>query len=180
MKTRDLTLIGVVVAFIVASAQISIPLGIVPFTLQTMVILTAGLVLGSKRGFTATVIYILLGAIGLPVFANFNGGISAIFMHTGGFIMSFPLMAYVAGKFAEMSNNKLVTYLGCVVGVVINFVVGCSYFMYFTENDLVTSMTYTVTPFVFTTIVQIVLAVVLSEKLKNILSVQLGILETNM
>ncbi len=175
MKTRDLTLIGVIVAFIVTSAQISIPLGPVPFTLQTMVILTAALVLGAKRGFIATIVYVLLGAIGLPVFANFNGGISAIFMHTGGFIMSFPIMAYIVGKFSELSNKKVVTYLGCIVGVIINFVVGCSYFMYVTEMDLATAMTYTVTPFIFTTIVQIFLAVTLSEKLKNALSTQISI-----
>ncbi len=179
MKTRDLTLIGVVVAFIVVSAQITIPLGIVPFTLQTMVILTSALVLGAKRGFIATIIYVLLGVIGLPVFAKFNGGINALFMHTGGFIISFPIMAYVAGKCSEMSNNKLMIYLGCIIGVVINFAVGCGYFMFITKYDLITAMSYTVMPFIVTTIVQIILAVVLSEKLKNVLDVQLGMLKTN-
>ncbi len=177
MNTKELTLIGVMVAFIVASAQISIPLGPVPFTLQTMVILTSGLVLGSKKGFISVLIYILLGAVGLPVFANFNGGVGAIFAQTGGFIMSFPIMAFVAGKVTEITSNKLMRYVGCIVGVLINFTVGCGYFMFITKMDLKTSLSYTVLPFMFTTAVQIIFAVKLSEKLKEILSVELGMIK---
>ncbi len=173
MKTKELTLIGVIVAFIVVSAQISIPLGPVPFTLQTMLILTSGLVLGSKKALIANLIYILLGAVGLPVFANFSGGFSIIFLQTGGFIMSFPLMAYVAGKVSEMTNNKVMTYIGCIMGVLINFTIGCAYFMFVTKFDLKTSLTYTVLPFIVTTIVQIICAVNLSEKLKEALGVKL-------
>ncbi len=170
-KTKDLTLMALMTAFISVSAQIAIPLGMVPFTLQTTLILMAGLILGSKRGMITCFVYMLIGAIGIPVFSGFSGGIDTIFLQTGGFIMSFPLMAYVAGKFSEISDKKIMKYLGSLIGVILNFVVGCAYFMYVTEMDLITSMTYTVFPFIVTSLVQIVIAVTLSNKIKSAIEI---------
>ena len=99
---RHLCLISLFSALIVIMAQISIPMPIgVPITMQTFAVTIAGIILGSKKGFTATLIYILLGAIGLPVFANFTGGWQSITGPTSGFILSFPLMAYIIGLGTE-------------------------------------------------------------------------------
>ncbi len=166
LKTRELTYIALFVAFISVSAQLAIPLGPVPFTLQTMLILMAGLILGSKKGTICVLVYILLGAVGIPVFSGFTGGLSTIFLNTGGFIMSFPLMAYVAGKFSNQ-RKTLLKYLGCTMGVVLNFACGLGYFMFLTQMDLITSMTYTVFPFIITSIFQIIIAVNLSNKLQK-------------
>ena len=74
-KTLDLCMIGVVTAVIVIMAQISIPMPLgVPMTMQTFAITLAGIILGSKKGAVASLIYVLLGAVGVPVFANFSGG----------------------------------------------------------------------------------------------------------
>ncbi len=170
MKTKDLTQIALLVAFISVSAQIAIPLGPVPFTLQTTLVLMTGLLLGSKKGFIAVLIYILVGAVGIPVFSGSKGGIAIIFAQTGGFIVSFPIMAFVAGKFAEKFKKGYMRYIGCVVAVFLNFLVGCLYFMYITEMSLYMSLTYTVFPFVLTTILQIVIAVNLSNKLGVIIN----------
>ena len=73
-KTLDLCMIGVVTAVIVIMAQISIPMPLgVPMTMQTFAITLAGVILGSKKGAVASLIYVLLGAVGVPVFANFSG-----------------------------------------------------------------------------------------------------------
>ena len=70
-KTLDLCMIGVVTAVIVIMAQISIPMPLgVPMTMQTFAITLAGIILGSKKGAVASLIYVLLGAVGVPVFAN--------------------------------------------------------------------------------------------------------------
>ncbi len=171
LKTKDLTLMGLMTAFISVSAQIAIPLGMVPFTLQTTLILMAGLILGSRRGLITCIIYMLVGAIGIPVFAGFSGGLDTIFLQTGGFIMSFPLMAYVAGKFSELSNKMYMHYIGSLLGVVLNFIVGCAYFMYVTEMDLMASLSYTVLPFIFTSLIQIVIAVTFSKKIKLLINI---------
>lgn len=98
-KTLDLCMIGVVTAVIVIMAQISIPMPLgVPMTMQTFAITLAGIILGSKKGAVASLIYVLLGAVGVPVFANFSGGYQLLVGPTGGFIISFPIMAFIDRK----------------------------------------------------------------------------------
>ena len=83
-KTLDLCMIGVVTAVIVIMAQISIPMPLgVPMTMQTFAITLAGIILGSKKGAVASLIYVLLGAVGVPVFANFSGGYQLLVGPTG-------------------------------------------------------------------------------------------------
>ena len=77
-KTKDLTLCALFVALIAAGAFIKIPVPVVPFTLQTLFTMLAGLLLGAKRGCTAVCIYIILGLMGLPIFAS-GGGPGYIF-----------------------------------------------------------------------------------------------------
>jgi len=92
---RQLCYMSVFVAIIAVSAQIIIPLPHgVPMTLQTFTIALAGILLGPKKGGLTVLIYILLGGVGVPVFAGFLGGLGVIFGFTGGFIMSFPLFRF--------------------------------------------------------------------------------------
>ena len=83
MKTRDVAYIGMFAALMAICSWISIPTT-VPFTLQTMGVFTAVGLLGGKRGTTAVLVYILMGAIGLPVFSGFTGGMGILFGSTGG------------------------------------------------------------------------------------------------
>ena len=95
---RELCYISIFVAIISICAQIQIPMPHgVPMTLQTFAIMLAGVVLGAKNGTVAALIYILLGAFGAPVFSSFSGGLGIVFGRTGGFILSFPLLALAAG-----------------------------------------------------------------------------------
>ena len=105
-KTLDLCMIGVVTAVIVIMAQISIPMPLgVPMTMQTFAITLAGIILGSKKGAVASLIYVLLGAVGVPVFANFSGGYQLLVGPTGGFIISFPIMALYKVNCQLYKNN---------------------------------------------------------------------------
>ena len=88
MKTRDVAYIGMFAALMAICSWISIPTT-VPFTLQTMGVFTAVGLLGGKRGTTAVLVYILMGAIGLPVFSGFTGGMGILFGSTGGYIIGF-------------------------------------------------------------------------------------------
>ena len=106
LHIRDLCIIGLFTAVIVIMAQIVIPMPFgVPFTMQTFAITLAGIVLGSKNGAIASIIYVMLGAIGLPVFANFTGGWQSIAGPTGGFILSFPILAYLTGLGMELRSK---------------------------------------------------------------------------
>lgn len=101
-KTRDMILCALFVALITAGAFIKIPVPVVPFTLQFLFTMMAGLLLGGKWGFRAVLIYICLGLCGLPVFAQ-GGGLAYVFQPTFGYIIGFAAGAYVTGTLANRS-----------------------------------------------------------------------------
>lgn len=107
LTTRELCYIGVFAIIIAACAQIAIPQpGGVPFTLQVWAVSLAGIVLGLKNGVIATLVYILLGAVGAPVFSRFTGGFGIILGPTGGFILTFPILAALAAIGQTLGNKQ--------------------------------------------------------------------------
>ena len=105
MKTRDMALIALFAALIAICAWISIPAP-VPFTLQTMAVFLAVGLLGGKRGTIAVAVYIMLGAVGLPVFSGFNGGIGALLGPTGGYLIAYPLMALLIALILNKTGRR--------------------------------------------------------------------------
>ena len=94
MRTVDMAYIAMFAVVMAVCAWISIPAA-VPFTLQTLGVFLAVGMLGGKRGTLAVLIYLLLGAVGMPVFAGFNGGLGYMLGATGGYIVGFVLSALV-------------------------------------------------------------------------------------
>ncbi|WMJ84847.1 biotin transporter BioY [Oscillospiraceae bacterium LTW-04] len=169
LSVRDLCFIGIFTAVIVVLAQISIPMPYgVPMTLQTFAIPLAGIVLGARKGALSTLTYILLGAFGVPVFAGFTGGLGIVFGPTGGFILSFPLMALAAGIGSECNNNTGLV-CGLIAGAVINYICGMLMFSLVTSRSLTTAFVACVLPFIPTSIIKMVLAAILGVKVKHVL-----------
>jgi biotin transport system substrate-specific component len=83
------------------AAQITIPVTPVPFTLQVLAVILSGLLLGPRIGALAQAIYVLVGAVGVPVFSGFTGGLGHVFGPTGGYLISYPIAASVAGLAAQ-------------------------------------------------------------------------------
>ncbi len=107
-KTKQIVLIGLMSAIIAVLSQLAIPLPThVPVTLQTFAIALAGYFLGWKGGTAAALVYVLLGAVGVPVFANWSGGFGIITGYTGGFIYGFIIMAFLCGLGAKLCSVKL-------------------------------------------------------------------------
>ena len=125
-SVRDICYAGLFAAVIAVMAQISIPMPLgVPMTMQTFAITLAAVVLGSKLSAIATLVYLLLGAVGVPVLANFSGGIDKFVGPTGGFLISFPIMAYIIGLGVEHRDAfKGAFPVAVVVGTVVNYIVG--------------------------------------------------------
>ena len=171
---RDMCHIGIFTAIIAVCAQISIPMPVgVPFTLQTFAISLAGIVLGVRRGMLATAVYILLGAVGVPVFANFTAGAAVIFGRTGGFILSFPLMALAAGIGAKGRKPWLAVWLAA--GAAANFACGMLMFSFVTRTPLAASFAVVAAPFLPLSVVEIVLLVGLGGAVRQAL-VKSGVL----
>ena len=121
----DLALIAVFAALIAACSVISIPIGAAPITLQTFAVLLAGAVRGAARGFLAVLLYLALGAIGLPVFAGFTAGLAPFAGATVGYLVSFPLAAWLTGFFVERLPRRsagvdaILVFLAALVGSVV-------------------------------------------------------------
>jgi biotin transport system substrate-specific component len=112
------------------SAQISIPIKPVPFTLQTMVVLLAGAFLGAKNGAYSQVLYIFLGAIGLPVFAqtaDWTMGFARLIGPTGGYLLAFPVAAYLVGLMTEKNQKYLTVTISMFVAELVVILFGTLY-----------------------------------------------------
>lgn len=166
---QDLCMIGLFTAVIVIMAQIVIPMPLgVPMTMQTFAITLAGMILGSRNGALSSLIYILLGAIGLPVFANFTGGWQSFVGPTSGFILSFPLMAYLIGLGAELRSKwKGYSVLFLILGTSINFLCGMLMFCCLTQSSFSTGFTFCVLPFIPTAVIKAFLAYILGINIRR-------------
>lgn len=123
LKTRELTFIALAAALMAVFSQIALPIGSVPMTVQIFAVVLIGAVLDKKSATIAMVVFVLLGAIGIPVFANFKGGLSAILGATGGYLYGFILTAFVVAYLKEY-NNKILLYVGTSLAVILTEFIG--------------------------------------------------------
>lgn len=178
-KTYDVVYVGVFAVLITICSWISIPT-LVPFTLQTFaVFLTVGL-LGGKRGTMAVLVYVLLGAIGIPVFAGFTGGIGIILNNTGGYIIGFIFSALVMWLMEHLMGRKLwVQGLSMILGLIVCYAFGTAWFMIVYTRDtgavgLATVLGWCVIPFIIPDIVKMALALILSNRLSKVIKTDNG------
>jgi biotin transport system substrate-specific component len=122
------------------SAQIAIPVKPVPFTLQTMIVLLAGAFLGAKEGFYSQVIYLGLGSIGLPVFAQIPDGavgFARLISPTGGYLLAFPVAAFMVGYLIEKRKSYLNIILSMFLGETIIILCGTLFLGLFFLGDFI-------------------------------------------
>lgn len=171
-KTRDIVYMSVFTAMISICSWISIPTSI-PFTLQTMGVFTTVGLLGGKRGTLTVLTYILLGAIGIPVFAGLTGGISVLLGTTGGYIIGFLLSALLMwGIETIMGRNQIVLAFSMIAGLIVCYVFGTAWFMLiYTQHSgvigLSTVLGLCVIPFIIPDLIKIGVALFLTNRLKK-------------
>lgn len=168
LSIQEICSIAIMTAITAVMAQISIPLPMmVPMTMQTFAVTLAGIVLGAKCGSIAMGIYLLLGAVGVPVFSGFKGGLQSLVGPTGGFLLSFPLMAYIIGKGMELRKQKGMFVLLLCVGTISNYVVGVLMYCVVMDSSVWTAITACVLPFVPSAVIKAVLAAVMGLQLRK-------------
>lgn len=128
-KTQDLIMCSLFVALIVVGAFIKIPVPVVPFTLQLLFTMTAGLLLGGKLGALSVCVYIFMGLLGLPVFAE-GGGLAYILKPSFGYIIGFAVASYVTGIIANKVSNPSYKHLFAAnfIGLGIVYLFGMVYY----------------------------------------------------
>lgn len=122
------------------AAQVAVPVQPVPFTLQTMLVLLSGAFLGSKNGAYSQIVYLFAGIIGIPVFATGAFGPAVLFGPTGGYLLSFPLGAYIAGLIIEKRNSFLSVIAAFVIAQLTILAIGSSYLSIYLNSDLKSSL----------------------------------------
>ncbi len=169
-RTLDLVYIAAGAALIAVCSWISIPTAI-PFTLQTFAVFLLMSALGGKRGTLSVLVYLMLGAVGLPVFAGFTGGIGILLGNTGGYLAGFLLTGVVcllAERFAP--KNLLTEILVLVMGLAVCYAFGTAWFMlvYMKANGPVglgTVLGWCVFPFVLPDLVKLGLALTAAHRI---------------
>lgn len=123
LATKEITVVGLGAALMGVFSQLSIPFPTVPLTLQVFGAILLAVILEAKLATLTMVIYTLIGAIGIPVFANFSSGISVIIGPTGGYITGFIVLAFVIGKAAKQ-NNKGILVINAYIGLILQYAIG--------------------------------------------------------
>ena len=114
-KLRWMVLASLMAALTAVGAYIHVPIGPVPIVLSTLFVLLTGLLLGSRWGLASMGLYLLVGAIGIPVFAGGRGGLAHFFGPTGGYLLGYILSAWVTGLISEHSRGFLILEIFAVV-----------------------------------------------------------------
>lgn len=184
-KTYDMAYIAVFTVLITICSWISIP-AMVPFTLQTFAIVLSVLVLGGRRGTMAVILYLLLGLIGVPVFAEFSAGPHVLFGTTGGYLIGFLLSALTMWAAESLFIGKLkvkhilaVQGISIALGMIACYAVGTIWFMivYMRSTGAIglsTVLGWCVIPFLLPDIAKCALALIMAKMLRKPLSRILG------
>lgn len=166
MNVSTMTRVALMAAVTAVAAQIAIPLPFspVPFTLQVLAVILSGLLLGPRYGALAMGIYLLVGAVGVPVFAQFSGGFGKIAGPTGGYLLSYPLAAAVAGLAARAAitahrRRALWVSVFCGVGgLVVIYTLGAAWLSFATNLPPAAALAQGVLPFIAFDLVKVGLA----------------------
>ncbi|MDE7192657.1 MAG: biotin transporter BioY [Oscillospiraceae bacterium] len=167
VNVRAMVFTAIVAALICVASPFSIPLpGLVPISLGTFAIYLGSALLGGKRATVAVAVFILIGAVGLPVFTGFTGGFGKLLGVTGGYIIGYIPLAFITGIFAEKFNNKVLFMpVGMVLGTITLYAFGTAWFMIATGSGLLAALGSCVVPFLIGDGVKIAVATAIAKPL---------------
>lgn len=176
MSTRSIARCGVCIALLAVSAWITVPLGPVPFTLQTFVMALIPQVMGMRDAFFTVVVYLLLGAAGVPVFSGFQGGLGALLGPTGGYLLGFAAGMPVAGaamRVGALPRRARGTLAGVAL-LAVSYVLGTLQLMNVYALDAPAALAVAVVPFVVPDMVKVMASVSVAERICRALGMAAG------
>lgn len=166
-QTQGMVLCALFAAVTAVLSQVAIPLPLVPINMALLAVYLSGGVLGARFGALSQVVYVCLGAVGLPVFSFFRGGIGILLGPTGGYIAGYIVAAAVVGFWVERRGERFwQLVLGIALGMTLCYVLGTAWFMVVTQNTLSAALGACVLPFLPGDMVKIALAAVLIPKIR--------------
>ena len=162
--SKNMTKIAVMTAVICIFGPLSIPIGPVPISLTPLTILLSVYILGTASGSVATLLYVFLGAVGLPVFGGFTGGFGIIAGPTGGYIIGYVFLALISGWFVEHFYNMVwVQYLGMCLGMAVLYAFGTAWLAYVAHMTFAEALTVGVLPFIAVDMIKMAVSIILGR-----------------
>lgn len=172
LKLRSMIITALFAAMIGIFAQITIPLPLIPITGQTLAIGLAATILGSKYGTLAVVLYLIIGAAGVPVFAEFQGGISKLVGPRGGYLIGFIPTAFVIGYYLEKFGFTFKhAVIANLIGMIVTLIMGTIWLFFAAELTMKAAIAAGFTPFLIVGVIKALLAawigILVRERLLN-------------
>jgi biotin transport system substrate-specific component len=173
-KLRMVVLASLMAALTAVGAYIHVPIGPVPIVLSTLFVILSGLLLGSRWGLASMSLYLLVGAIGIPVFYGGKGGIAHFFGPTGGYLLGYILAAWVTGFISEKSRGLLILdILAVLVGSLVIYGLGVPWLKMITQMSWPKTLMVGMAPFLIGDGIKAAAAVVIARSVRPILKRQL-------
>ena len=129
LDVRSMSICSLFSILIAIGAFIKLPISIVPVTMQTLFVVLAGIVLGKRLAVVSVLLYIVIGLIGIPIFAN-GGGITYVLQPTFGYLIGFVFAAYIVGHFSEKSDSITMLIIVSIIAMIVIYLFGMVYFIW--------------------------------------------------
>lgn len=167
-KTMSITIIALMTAILCVLAPISIPISTVPISMGTFAVYLCATILGPKKGVVCVLIYLLLGAIGLPVYAGGAAGVGVIAGPTGGYLVGFLFLAFFTGWFSyHFANKAIILCLGMIIGTLLCYLIGTIWLGFSLHLGTWESLMAGVIPFIPGDILKMIACTVISIPIKR-------------
>ena len=166
--TKNYSIIAFCAAIIAVLAQITIPIPVIPLTMQTMAVGLIATILPWRQSVTAVSVYVIMGAIGVPVYANFTGGVGILFGPTGGFLFSFILMAFVIGYYLSIVGySKWHVISANLIGMLVNLIIGTVWLKYYLQISWSEAFMSGFVPFIVVGVIKAILAATIGLTIRH-------------
>ena len=177
ITTYQMAVTALMAAVLCVIGPLSVPIGAIPISLSNFVISLTVWLLGPKFGTLSVAIYLALGAVGMPVFSGYGGGLAKLAGPTGGYLIGYLAMAFIGGLFVEKSKgNPVISGIGLVLGVAVSYVFGTAWFVFQMGCELSYALAVCVYPFIAFDLAKVIIACVVGALLRKRLT-QAGVLK---
>lgn len=154
-----LTVTALMAAVMCILGPMSVPIGAIPISLTNLVVCLAAWMLGPRLGAASVAVYLMLGAVGLPVFSGYGGGLAKLLGPTGGYLIGFVAQAAIGGWVVERSHGRPVwSSLGMIAGIAVSYAFGTAWFIVQMGCTLPYALGVCVLPFIPFDLVKVVLS----------------------
>ncbi|MFI3173760.1 MAG: biotin transporter BioY [Bacillota bacterium] len=175
MNIKNITRIALMGAIISIAAPIAIPLPIspVPLTLGTFALYLAIFILDSKEAFCSTLLYLFLGAVGIPVFSGYTAGFAKFVSPSGGYLIGYLFLVGIGGYFVKRYENRFALQLvGCFLGTIVMYIIGAAWLSQTIGASFIATIPSGILIFLPLDIAKLILAGVVGQKVRARLQFQ--------